>query len=119
MSTMTMTKTGKAINIAKQFYDAPAGRFPEDGKYNGQRFRQEYLVPALLAEGDVFVDMDGTDGYGSSFLEEAFGGLVRLCGFSPSQLHERLVLKSDEDESFIEEVWEYIDNAIPEKQSFQ
>jgi hypothetical protein len=107
---MSMTK----INIAKQFYDAPVGRFPADGDYNGQRFRNEYLVPALKSGNDVFIDMDGTDGYGSSFLEEAFGGLVRLCGFTSKDLHARLRLKSDEDLSFIEEVWEYIDSAKPE-----
>ena len=107
---MSMTK----INIAKQFYDAPVGRFPTDGDYNGQRFRNEYLVPALNSGNDVFIDMDGTDGYGSSFLEEAFGGLVRLCGFTAEDLHRRLSLKSDEDLSFIEEVWEYIDTSKPE-----
>jgi hypothetical protein len=104
----------KQINIARDFFDAPAGRFPEDGDYHGQRFREELLAPALRAGGDVLIDMDATDGYGSSFLEEAFGGLVRLCGFTADDLHRRLHLKSDEDESFIEEVWDYIDSARPE-----
>jgi hypothetical protein len=110
---MMSITTKRLINIAKDFHDAPAGRFPEDGKYNGQRFRTEYLIPALADGGHVLVDMDGTDGYGSSFLEESFGGLVRLCGFSAKDLHERIELKSEEDESFIEEVWEYIDTAKP------
>ena len=105
--------TKRTINIAKHFYDAPAGRFPEDGDYNGERFREEYLVPALRENNEVLVDMDGTEGYGSSFLEEAFGGLVRLRGFTAEELHKKMMLKSDEDESFIEEVWEYIDTAKP------
>lgn len=104
------------INVARDFYDAPAGRFPEDGEYHGQRFRDEMLVPALRNGEEVLVDLDGTDGYGSSFLEEAFGGLVRLCGFSAHDLHRLLRLKSDEDESFIEEVWDYIDSAKPQPQ---
>jgi hypothetical protein len=104
-----------AINIARDFYDAPAGRFPEDGKYHGQKFRTDLLLPALQSGEEILVDMDGTDGYGSSFLEEAFGGLVRLCGFSAAELHQKLKFKSDEDESFIEEIWDYIDSARPEK----
>ncbi|WP_433693995.1 STAS-like domain-containing protein [Herbaspirillum seropedicae] len=102
------------INIAKQFYDAPVGRFPSDGDYNGQRFRDEFLVPALQNSEHVLVDMDGTDGYGSSFLEEAFGGLVRVRGFTAADLRSKLSLKSDEDLSFIEEVWEYIETAKPD-----
>lgn len=111
---MEMTK--KVIKVATDFYDAPAGRFPEDGDYHGERFRNEHLLPALSqSTGHVLVDLDETDGYGSSFLEEAFGGLVRLCGYSASELHNRLKLKSDEDESVIYEIWEYIDNAKAEK----
>lgn len=110
-----MQVTRKVIRVATDFYDAPAGRFPEDGDYHGERFRNQHLLPALSAGGEVFVDLDNTEGYGSSFLEEAFGGLVRLCGYSARDLHERLVLKSDEDESVIQEVWEYIDTAKPEK----
>lgn len=103
------------INIARDFYDAPAGRFPEDGEYHGQRFREENLVPPLRNNEEVLVDLDGTDGYGSSFLEEAFGGLVRLCGFTAAELHQKLHLKSDEDQSFIEEIWDYVDSARPDR----
>jgi hypothetical protein len=99
------------IKIANDFYDAPTGRFPADGPYNGERFRNEYLIPALKKDGRILIDLDGTDGYGSSFLEESFGGLVRQCGYSSEELHERLQLKSEEDESFIEEIWQYIDEA--------
>ena len=114
---MTKTITKRAINIATEFFVAPAGRFPVDGDNNGERFRTDFLVPAFRDGAHVFVDMDGSEGYGSSFLEEAFGGLVRLCGFTASDLHQRLTLKSEEDESFIEEVWEYIDSAKADKRA--
>lgn len=109
--------TRKVIKVATDFYDAPAGRFPEDGDYHGERFRNENLLPALKGDGEVLVDLDNTEGYGSSFLEEAFGGLVRLCGYTATELHDRLSLKSDEDESIVHEIWEYIDTARPEKGS--
>lgn len=109
---MTTFKTpAKFIVVARDFSDTPAGRVPEDGEFNGQRFLNEYLVPALRESEILTVDLDGLEGYGSSFLEEAFGGLVRDAGFTAAELHKRLRLKSDEDESVIPEIWEYIDDA--------
>lgn len=100
----------KLINVAKEFDPEPAGRYPADGPANGERFRAEYLVPAFAKNDEVVVDFDGTEGYGSSFLEEAFGGLVRE-GMSPSELRKRLKITSTEDDTVIEEVWQYIDEA--------
>src|SRR5690625_6707889 len=65
------------FKIATGFSEFPAGRYPKDGPHNGETFRTEVLVPLLESHETVIVDLDGTDGYGSSFLEEAFGGLVR------------------------------------------
>ncbi|MBL0144031.1 MAG: STAS-like domain-containing protein [Betaproteobacteria bacterium] len=106
---MTPRTLSDTIVVAREFSDTPAGRYPEDGDFSGQRFRKDYLVPALKKFQIVTVDLDGMEGYGSSFLEEAFGGLVREEGFAPKELHERLKLKSLEDESVIPEIWEYID----------
>ncbi len=85
------------INIAKQFSKYPGGRFLEDGDFSGQGFREELLVPALREYAQVTVELDGTLGYGSSFLEEAFGGLIREEGFYYEDLKDRLrlVAKSD------------------------
>lgn len=101
------------INIVKNFSKYPGGRTPADGDYSGSRFRDQLLVPALKKYANVVVEMDGTLGYGSSFLEEAFGGLVRLCGFTPVQLRQSLVLRTQSDVTPLI-IWEYIDEAIPE-----
>lgn len=100
--------TTKTINIAGDFSPCPGGRYRDDGQYSGQRFREDYLVPSLHAFDRVVVDLDGTEGYGSSFLDEAFGGLVRHEEFSRVDLHERLSLVSN-DPGYVEEIWEYID----------
>lgn len=69
------------INIAKEFSPIPAGRWPSEGPYSGQRFREEFLVPALksaLAKGGderVEVDLDGIVMFSAAFLGEAFGAL--------------------------------------------
>lgn len=101
----------KIINVAKDFSDEPIGRFPSDAEYNGQRFRDEYLFPALSKFDKVIVDFDGVEGCGSSFLEEAFGGLVRTNKLSKEDVLRRLELISKEDESLIEEITEYIKKA--------
>lgn len=100
------------LSIAEDFSPFPAGRFRTDGPYPGEAFR-EHLVKALAENQRVTVQLDGTAGYGSSFLEEAFGGLVRLEGFTSAELHEQLIVESS-DPSLVVEVWSYIDDAVAE-----
>lgn len=98
------------IRIASEFSRVPAGRMRTDGPYSGERFRDDFLIPALRKAGHVRVDFDGARGYGSSFLEEAFGGLLRAGGFSQRELKERLSFVSEDDPSIAEEVESYIEN---------
>lgn len=86
------------IVIAEDFSRFPGGRFPEDGDYNGEKFRRKFLVPALKKFDKVEVVFDGVAGFGSSFLEEAFGGLVRSEGFNKRQLDNKLILIASEVE---------------------
>ena len=69
------------INIAKDYSKTPGGRFIKEGEYSGEDFREKILAPAFAKckkNGEqLTVNLDGGYGYGSSFLEEAFGGLVR------------------------------------------
>jgi hypothetical protein len=65
------------IRIAEDFSKLPGGRYPSDGDGNGEDFREKFLVPVLDNNGTAAIILDGTRGYPSSFLEEAFGGLVR------------------------------------------
>lgn len=96
------------LSIAKDFSRAPAGRYRSDGPHSGEVFREEFLVPRLQETDVLIVDMDGTDGYGSSFLDEAFGGLLREHGFTESQFVERIRLVSREDPTFRDEVLTYV-----------
>jgi hypothetical protein len=105
-----MTTGQTEISVARDFSRFPAGRFRADGPFPGERFRDELLVPALSRGGRVLVNLDGTLGFGSSFLEEAFGGLVRLRGFTAEKLKTTLVLKAS-DSSLELEIWEYISKA--------
>jgi len=95
------------INIANQFSRYPAGRYKDDGPYSGEIFRETHLIPRLRqSDTRIVVQLDGARGLASSFLEEAFGGLIR-AGLDPKELRNRLVLESS-DASLINEIEEYI-----------
>lgn len=99
------------INVARDFTRWPAGRYRADGPFSGEVFRDDILVPALAKAEVVEVELDGTRGYGSSFLEEAFGGLVRLGRFTSEQLLKRLRVISNDDPSLSQEIRTYIEHS--------
>lgn len=79
------------INVVKDFNKKPYGRYPEDGDGCGVFFRKKKLVPALKEHERVHVTLDGYNRYGRSFLDEAFGGLIREEGFTLADLKSRLM----------------------------
>lgn len=98
------------INIAKDFSRFPGGRFRTDGKYSGEAFREDILLPKLRKYKFVSINMDGTLSYGSSFLEESFGGLVRKHKFEPDGLLQKIEIVS-KDPSIEFEIKHYIKAA--------
>lgn len=78
------------INVVKDFSKHPYGRYPEDSEYCGANFRKNLLAPMLREHGKVLVVLDGYNRYGRSFLDEAFGGLIREEGFSWEFLKDNL-----------------------------
>lgn len=97
------------INLGKQFGRYPAGRYLADGPYNGEKFRDDFLVPALKgADDEIEIDLRDARGLKSSFLEEAFGGLVRV-GFPADALIRRFKFVTH-DPSLVDEIHEYIRN---------
>lgn len=88
------------IHVAEDFYPRPSGRYLKDGQYTGEAFRDRVLIPKLQKikesghEEPLVVDFSDVTMAGSSFLEEAFGGLVRTNLFSKEFLNRVLVIKS-------------------------
>lgn len=95
------------IDIAEDFTPFPAGRHREDGRFSGQAFREDLLLEPISTGTNVTVKLDGAMGYGSSFLEEAFGGLVREHGISVDTIKSLITLQT-EDQYLREEILEYI-----------
>lgn len=102
------------IQIAQEFSRYPAGRYKSDGPYSGEACREGLLAPALKKYDRVIVELDGTLGYGSSFTEELFGGLVRASGFSANDLENRLEVRSA-DRSMLREIRSYISEAMSQR----
>lgn len=100
----------RTIDVARDFTDRPFGRYREDGNHSAQAFREDWLVPALRDHDHVTVDLSGTNFYGSSFLEEVFGGLIR-ANFTKDQLDKKLTVLHDKLPSVVAEVKEYIMEA--------
>lgn len=70
------------LDIANEFSRYPAGRTNNDGRFNGNRFREELLRPrlqqAIRTGNKLEINFEGVRTFGSSFLEQSFGGLVRI-----------------------------------------
>lgn len=105
------------ISIVKDFHPYPAGRYLDDGDGNGTSFRESFLLPHIQEGKEIIIDLDGAPGYPSSFLEEAFGGLVRaqvsaqvirdLVKFHASKGYER----------YIEKIWGFVEAAAAESKA--
>lgn len=95
------------LHVARDFARWPAGRYVTDGPNSGERLR-ELLVHELDNAECLVVFLDGTAGYAASFLDEAFGSLVRLASFTADDLHRRLDLRASEPR-LVQEIWSYID----------
>jgi len=114
-----MSEIEMTIDVAERFSRHPAGRVPSDGPDNGERFREEILVPALKEaierneRARVIIDIDGCRAFGSSFLEEAFGGLARVPAFPLLKALKILKIKSEKPhlQIYKDAILEYLDDA--------
>lgn len=105
------------LSIAKDYSRFPSGRDERDGPNNGKRFRDEFLLPkyeeARARAVPLVVNLDGVLSFGSSFLEEAFGGMIRVKGVSRRELMRTLRLEAGwvGNERYRQAILRYIDEA--------
>lgn len=99
----------------KEFSITPGSRELDEGKkaHSGEEFRINFLEPAfkdiLKTDSKLIVNLDGTIGFGTSWLEEVFGGLARI--YDKDIVKSKLVLISDEEPYLIDDINEYIEHA--------
>ena len=75
-----MNKEEINFSIADKFTIYPGPRYKKQGENSGQKFFEENLDglmrTAIEKDQTLAINLDGTAGYASSFLDEAFGNLV-------------------------------------------
>jgi hypothetical protein len=103
------------IKIATDFSRIPTARTPEEGEFGGIEFRQKILLPklkeAISNKEKLEIDLDGTAGLGTSFLEESFGGLIRIDKMDYKTVLDTIVLISIDDLDYVDEIYTYLKEA--------
>ena len=102
----------RTFSIARDFSRHAGPRLSRHGTNSGEDLRR--LLADLLEshQGPMTIDMDGTNGMGSSFIDEAFGGLVREDGMDGRALLRRLRFSSILDPSYAECANRSIESAM-------
>lgn len=103
------------LYIAKEFSKTPGFRYKSQSpSTSGEEFRDKLLEPKYLEsiekKGKLQVVLDGTDGYLTSFLEEAFGGLQRK--YPKSNILDVIEIISNDEKHWIEEIKRYAKEAL-------
>lgn len=100
------------LSIKQDFSETPGPRYIFEGEYSGELFLKTVLLSrvneAIKTKNKLLIDLDGTAGYGTSFLEESFGGLIRLHKVNLNNFKKFIELKSDEETYLITDIKEYM-----------
>ena len=105
-----MSRVATETIRVRAFTRDPGPRQKIRGPGSGEEFRQEWVVPALARAERIAIDLNDTSGYGSSFIDEVFGGLIRKRILTPSEVRRRITVISS-DQSYIREAWQSVDEA--------
>lgn len=89
---------GRVIDIGRDFSMTPGARYRRHGAYSGEEFRAmlaSKLREAVANDYKLVVLIDTVKrSYLSSFLDEAFGGLIRDEHFDKSEVRQHLEIRS-------------------------
>jgi hypothetical protein len=112
------TREKIVINVAKDFTDSPGCRYPDESDFSGEWFRESLLFPkfkeAVLSDKILVINLDGCFGYACAFLDEAFGGLIRVHDVSLKVILYKIEIITLEEPGLEEEIMEYLKKADKE-----
>lgn len=99
------------FSIADNFSKTPGPRLKDEGDFSGESLRlilEPIFLEAVADNKKVVIDLDRTAGYGTSFLEEVFGGLARDHGVENVM---KIDFISQEEPYLIDDINDYINKA--------
>lgn len=101
--------------IPKDFSRMPGTQYISEGINSGEKFRDTLLYPMIIEsiknKKKLKVDLDGCCGYACSFLEESFGGLIKVYGLDYKTVMKTLILKSQDEPYLVDRIYRYIKEA--------
>src|ERR1035437_3405231 len=99
--------------IISEYTEYPGPRYCIQGNHSGEDFYHtklnEAFFEAIKNKESLTVDLDGTAGYASSFLDEAFGNLA--FDFSSDKVLSNLIIISNQEPDWKAMI---MDNIIPD-----
>jgi hypothetical protein len=103
------------FKIAKEFSSTPGPRYIHEGPNSGELLRTtmffDLFANAIQHNKMVVVNLDGPAGYGTSFLEEIFGGLIREHHLDYDQIISHLSITSEEEPYLKDDIYHYLKEA--------
>ena len=91
--------TMKIISVLKDFSEYPGLRNCSISEFSGEDFYHKILnksfKEAFESNESLQINLDGTGGYASSFLDEAFGNLI--FDFTLKEVQKRVEIVSDQE----------------------
>lgn len=106
------------IRMTVDFSKLPGEIDELHGTNTGEKFRNNYLIPVydycLVRDENLNINFCNSHGYAASFLEEAFGGMVRN-GYDGKQMLRKMNFKTEEEPLLEDSIVEYIIEAIKNK----
>jgi len=104
---------GQLLLSVKDFTITPGPRDKDEGSFSGIEFRENFMISkfenALNNNLKLYVNLDGTIGYGTSWLEEVFGGLARDYGVD--NVLKTIKLITEEEPYLEDDIIGYIKDA--------
>ena len=108
-----MNTRGIYLSVAQDFSKTPGARFKEEGPFSAEEFLEEYVYPKFdeaLEKGEkLTIDLDGVEGYATSFLQGIFGNLAHRHG--ANKVRATVEIISTDDPLLNEYVARYIEDA--------
>lgn len=113
MSRVETYKSNITLKVSRDFTDTPGPRRRDEGDFSGEEFLEKKLKPKYLEAFEkkvkLIIDLDDVEGYGTSFLESAFGGLARI--YEPKEVLNTLEIVSKDEPLLKQEIENYIKSA--------